>query len=356
MPSAAVWKNNLSERRIFFVYLPGLPHNAGMNTRLFGKTGRQVGEIGLGCWQLGGTDWGALSDMRARNILLAAVDAGMNFFDTADVYGNGRSEEMIGHFLKSHKGGCFVATKVGRAGGIYPDGYSWEAIRKATEGSLLRLGVPCIDLTQLHCVPLQVLKDGEIFQWLRRLKTEGKIRHFGASVETVEEAIVCLDQPGLASLQVIYNVLRQKPEKELFPLAREKGVAIIVRLPLASGLLGGHLSVQTVFPENDHRNFNRDGSAFNVGETFCGLPFEIGLQLVARLQKIIPYGMTLPQFALRYILDNDAVSVVIPGSSRPAQATQNATAAGLDSLDPRLHEELHAFYEKEVHPFIRGPY
>lgn len=343
-------------KEIFFVYPGRLAHNVGMNTRVFGKTGRSVGEIGLGCWQLGGTDWGGLSDMRARSILLAAVEAGVNFFDTADVYGKGRSEEIIGQFLKDQKRTCFVATKVGRADGIYPEGYSWDTVRLATERSLSRLGVPCIDLTQLHCVPLPVLKDGEIFQWLRQLQSEGKIRNFGASVETVEEALVCLEQPGLASLQVIYNVLRQKPEMELFPQAKEKGVAIIVRLPLASGLLGGHLSAQTVFPEGDHRNFNRDGGFFNVGETFCGLPFEIGLHLVARLQKMIPYGMTLPQFALRYILDNDAVSVVIPGSSRPAQASQNAAATLLDPLDPRLHEELHAFYEKEILPFIRGPY
>jgi len=327
-----------------------------MRTRPFGTCGFEAGEIGLGCWQLGGTDWGGLSDMRARSILLAAIEGGVNFFDTADVYGGGRSEEIIGQFLKEHKNLCHVATKFGRADGMYPDGYSWDAVRKATEASLRRLGVPALDLTQLHCVPGSVLKDGEIFDWLRRLQGEGKIRHFGASVETVEEGLVCLAQPGLASLQVIFNIFRQKPAWELFPLAKEKGVAIIVRLPLASGLLGGHLTGQTVFPENDHRHFNRDGKFFNVGETFCGIPYETGLELVAKLQRLVPSGMTLPQMALRFILDHEAVSVVIPGSSRPAQATQNSAAAALDPLDSRLHAELRAFYAGEVLPHIRGPY
>jgi len=327
-----------------------------MNTRRFGNTGHSVGEIGLGCWQLGGTDWGGLSDMRARSILIAAADSGVNFFDTADVYGKGRSEEVLGLFLKERKGGFFVATKVGRAGGMYPSNYTWEGVRTATEASLKRLALPAIDLTQLHCVPTEILKNGEVFDWLRRLKADGKIRHFGASVETVEEALICLEQPGLSSLQIIFNIFRQKPVKELFPLAREKGVAIIVRLPLASGLLGGHLTGQTVFPAGDHRNYNRDGQFFNVGETFCGLPFERGLQLVARLQTMVPLGMTLPQMALRYILDHEAVSVVIPGSSRPAQATSNASATKLPQLSPALHEQLRVFYETEVAAFIRGPY
>ncbi len=327
-----------------------------MNTRAFGATGQLMGEIGLGCWQLGGTDWGGLSDMTARSILIAAADAGVNFFDTADVYGNGRSEEILGRFLKERQGRFFVATKLGRAQGIYPSGYTWETIRSATEASLKRLGVAALDLTQLHCVPTSVMREGEIFDWLRRLQGEGKIRHFGAGVETVEEALICLDQPGLTSLQVIFNVFRQKPARELFAGAREKNVALIVRLPLASGLLGGHLTGQTLFPADDHRNYNRDGLAFNVGETFCGLPFDKGLELVAMLDPMVPQGMTLPQMALRYILDHEAVSVVIPGSSRPAQATSNSMATKLPPLSPELHEQLRLFYDSEVAPFIRGPY
>lgn len=327
-----------------------------MNKRMFGRTGREVGEIGLGCWQLGGTDWGGLSDMRAHSILLAAVESGVNFFDTADVYGKGRSEEVIGKFLKERKEKPFVATKIGRADGIYPAGYTWEALRIAVERSLKRLGVEALDLAQLHCVPHEVLARGEIFQWLRLLEEHGKIRNWGASVETVEEAFLCMQHTGLASLQVIYNVFRQKPALELFPKAQEKGVAIIVRLPLASGLLGGHLTGQTVFAPTDHRNYNRDGAAFNVGETFCGLQFEDGLELVDKLQKFLPPGVTLPQFALRYILDNPAVSVVIPGSSRPTQTSANAIATKLDPLPPELHEKLRAFYEAEVASLIRGPY
>lgn len=327
-----------------------------MNTRLFGRTGQAVGEIGLGCWQLGGTDWGGLSDMRARTILLAAMESGVTFFDTADVYGGGKSEEIIGAFLKERKERPFVATKIGRARAMYPDHYSREAVQIGVEGSLQRLGVETIDLLQLHCIPMEVLRQGDVFEWLRLVREQGKIRDFGASVETVEEALLCLEQPGLASLQVIFNVFRQKPARELFDRAVEKNVAIIVRLPLASGLLGGHLTGQTVFAPTDHRHYNRDGQAFNVGETFCGLEFEDGLELVSRLQTFLPPGVTLPQFAIRYILDHPAVSVVIPGSSRPTQTTANAVATKLPRLSPECHEALRAFYEAEVANRIRGPY
>jgi aryl-alcohol dehydrogenase-like predicted oxidoreductase len=330
-----------------------------MNKRVFGRTGREVGEIGLGCWQLGGTDWGGLSDLRAHSILLAAMDSGVTFFDTADVYGAGKSEEIIGKFVKERKekeGRPFVATKIGRAQGIYPDGYTREALQSAVEASLRRLGVEALDLAQLHCVPTSVLESGEVFGWLRDMKGDGKIRDFGASVETVEEALLCLKQPGLASLQVIFSLFRQKPAFELFPLALSQGVAIIVRLPLASGLLGGHMTGQTVFAPTDHRSYNRNGQAFNVGETFCGLTFEDGLDLVSRVQRFLPSGVTLPQFALRFILDHPAVSVVIPGSSRPTQTTANAVATKLPRLSPELHEQIRAFYESEVAARIRGPY
>jgi len=327
-----------------------------MNTRLFGRTGQAVGEIGLGCWQLGGTDWGGLSDMRAHTILLAAMESGVTFFDTADVYGGGKSEEIIGAFLKERKERPFVATKIGRARSMYPDRYSLEGVQIGIEGSLKRLGVETIDLLQLHCIPMAILQQGDIFHWLQLVREQGKIREFGASVETVEEALLCLEQPGLASLQVIFNVFRQKPARELFDRALEKNVAIVVRLPLASGLLGGHLTGQTVFAPTDHRNYNRDGQAFNVGETFCGLEFEDGLELVARLQTFLPPGVTLPQFAIRYILDHPAVSVVIPGSSRPTQTTANAVATKLPRLSPECHEALRVFYETEVASRIRGPY
>ena len=248
-----------------------------MNTRQLTSHGPDITESGLGCWQLGG-GWGnPWDDDVAQEILSAAYDAGVRFFDTANVYGDGESELSIGRFLKTHRD-VFVATKLGH-GAIYPDGYTRQALREATERSLERLGVDCLDLTQLHCVPIEELRKGDVFDWLREQRDEGLIARFGASVESVEEGLICLEQEGLTSLQVIFNIFRQKPLDELFPRAQEKGVGIIVRLPLASGLLTGKLTRETKFREDDHRNFNRDGAAFNVGETFAGLPYERGVEL-----------------------------------------------------------------------------
>lgn len=327
-----------------------------MNRRPFGKTGAQVSEIGLGCWQLGGSDWGTLDDQLALDILSASVDAGVDFFDTADVYGSGRSETLIGRFLNERpQPRIFVATKLGR-GTLYPDQYTEGSVRAATEASLKRLGVEALDLTQLHCVPPEVLRRGEIFDWLRTLQRGGKIRRFGASVESVEEARICLEQDGLASLQIIFNIFRQKPIAELFPEAKARGVAIIVRLPLASGLLSGKMTRATDFAPQDHRSYNRDGAAFNVGETFAGLPFEKGVELADALKPLVPEGMTMAQMAQRWILDFDAVSVIIPGASRVAQALDNAAVSDLAPLSAELHERLREFYETQVKQHIRGPY
>lgn len=326
-----------------------------METRSFGRTGFAASEIGLGCWQLG-ADWGAVDDRTALDILAAAADAGVNFLDTADVYGAGRSEELVGRFLGSRPGRIYVATKLGRAGGLYPDGYTKAAVRAATEGSLRRLGVEALDLTQLHCVPTEVLRRGEVFDWLRDLKHEGLIRDFGASVESIEEAELCLRQEGLASLQIIFNVFRQRPLDVLLPEAKARGVAIIVRLPLASGVLAGKFTRQTRFDETDHRNYNRDGQVFNVGETFAGLPFEDAVDLADRLRPLVPEGMTMAQMAQRWVLDHDAVSVVITGASRPAQAAENAATSQLPPLDRAVHDRLAAFYRAEVDHRIRGPY
>ena len=279
----------------------------------------------------------------------------MRFFDTADGYGDGESELSLGRFRPQHDD-IVIATKLGRSGGLYPDNYSEEGLHAATLRSLQRLGVERIDLTQLHCVPLDVLRKGDVFDWLRRQRDAGLISAFGASVETVEEGFICLEQEGLTSLQVIFNIFRQKPAQELLPAALDKGVGIIVRLPLASGLLTGKLRKETVFSAGDHRNFNRDGQAFNVGETFAGLPFEKGVELSEGLQAYVPDGMPMAQMALRWILDHEAVSVVIPGASSPAQARANAAASGLDPLPAALHEELRAWYEEEVRDAIRGPY
>ncbi len=331
-----------------------------MHKRSFGNTGLQVGEVGLGCWQLGGGDWGDITDAEGLAILRAAVEKGVDFFDTADVYGGGRSESLIGRFLKENKTPVFVATKLGRASDPgWPGNFSEKAVRAHTEASLKRLGVDAIDLTQLHCVPPDVLRQGDIFEWLRRLQQEGKIKRFGASVESMDEAYVCLDQEGVVSLQIIFNIFRQKPIDTLFERAKRQNVAIIVRLPLASGLLAGKYTGETKFPEQDHRNYNRDGQAFNVGETFAGLPFETGVALADALKPLVPQdgaGISLAQMALRWCLDYDAVSVIIPGARSTAMAEANASVSDLKPLEPALHDTLKRFYAARVAEAIRGPY
>ena len=311
-------------------------------------------EIGLGCWQLGG-GWGKpWYDDVAQEILQAAYDSGTRFIDTADVYGDGESERSIGRFLKTH-GDCFVATKLGRAG-IYPSGYSRESLLAATKASISRLGVQRLNLTQLHCVPPVVLRDGKVFEWLREQQRDGLIEHFGASVESVEEGLICLEQEGLASLQVIFNIFRQKPLEVLLPKAKALGVAIIVRLPLASGLLTGKLRKDTRFEEGDHRHFNQDGAQFNVGETFAGIPYPKGVELADELKSDVPASMTMSEMSLRWILDHDAVTTVIPGASSPEQARTNALASGIPPLSPTLHSKLASFYRDKVRKHIRGPY
>jgi len=326
-----------------------------MNTRPLGSKDVKIGEIGLGCWQFGG-DFGDMKEETARLIMETAVDNGVNFFDTADVYGAGRSESLIGRFLKDCDMPVTVATKFGRDGDVYPDRYTEGKLRQSIEGSAGRLGVDTIDLLQLHCIPAQVLRRGEVFDWLRRAKQDGLIRHFGASVETVEEGLLCLEQEGLLSLQVIFNIFRQKLITRLFPQAKEKGVGIIVRLPLASGLLAGKFTKETTFAANDHRNYNRDGQVFNVGETFAGLPFEKGVELADMIKNWLPSGMSLVQLALRWVMDHDAVSVVIPGASSPEQARTNANVTDLPPLPEKLHRKLSEFYEQKVRSHIRGPY
>lgn len=325
-----------------------------MQTRKLARDGLTVPEVGLGCWQLGG-GWGDHWDNDiAQQTLAQAYATGVRFIDTADVYGDGASERSIGQFLASHKD-LTVATKLGR-GAIYPDGYSREAVRTATQRSLERLGVDKLDLTQLHCVPPAVLKDGKIFDWMRELRDDGLITRFGASVETVEEGLLCLEQEGMTSLQIIFNIFRQKPLAELLPRAKEKGVGIIVRLPLASGLLSGKMTRATTFKPDDHRNFNRDGQQFNVGETFAGLEFATGVDLAQEIAALVPAGMSMPQMALRWILDHDAVSVIIPGASSPAQVLSNAGASALAPLPAELHAKLAALYRDKIHAAIRGPY
>ena len=327
-----------------------------MKTRIFDGTGFAAGEVGVGTWQLGG-DWGEVSDETALATLRAAHEAGTNFLDTADVYGAGRSERLIGRFLRETGAKVFVATKLGRFGDPgWPQNFTRAVVRRHTEASLQRLGVEALDLTQLHCVPPEVLQRGELFGWLRELQAEGKIRAFGASVESMDEAAWCVQQDGCASLQIIFNLFRQKPIASLFAAARARRVALIVRLPLASGLLAGKFTGATRFPATDHRNYNRDGQAFNVGETFAGLPFAKGVELADALKPLVPAGSTLAELALRWCLDFDAVSVIIPGAKNPEQARANARVSALPPLPPALHRRLAEFYQREVHAHIRGPY
>ena len=334
-----------------------------MKYRKLGKTAIQVSEVGLGTWQLGSSDWGQLSEENALKILLGSVDLGVNFLDTADVYGQGVSELTIGKFLKQTDKKVYVATKLGRKlwvdlGLKWPERITLDMARQATEQSLRNLGVESIFLQQWHCLPTDEYRRGEVFEHLETLKREGLIQHWGCSVESVEEAQLCLAHPGCATLQVIYNIFRQKLTDELLPLARQHDVGILARVPLASGLLAGRFRSGHVFPQGDHRHYNADGQAFNVGETFAGLPFEKGVELAEKVKAILEpaSGEMMSQVALRWILDHDAVSTVIPGATKVEQAESNAAASGLLTLGEATHQQLRELYEREIAPAIRGPY
>ena len=324
-----------------------------MKKRLLGKSNLQVSEIGLGCWQLGG-DFGPIEDKRALGILEAAVEQGITFFDTADVYGAGRSESYLGEALAPLGDKVIVVTKYGRGAGTYPDGYSLTDMRDSIRRAQDRLKRDVIDLIQLHCVPTSVVRHGEIFDWLRTVQQDGLIKHFGASVETLEEAFLCAEQEDLASLQIIFNLFRQRPIEKLFDVVREKNVGIIVRLPLASGLLSGKYSRETRFAESDHRNYNKDGDAFSVGETFSGIPFDKGLELVEQIKTHKPEAMSMAQYAMRWILDHDAVTTVIAGASSVDQVTQNVSVSSLPQLSPETHKALFDFYLENIEQHIRG--
>lgn len=331
----------------------------GMNQRTFNASEERVSEIGLGTWQLGGAEWGNVPEEEALATLHAAADAGVTFIDTADIYGLGRSEEIIGRFLaeRPDRDRFFVATKLGR----YPkpggaENFTPRTIAEHTDESLRRLNVERLDLTQTHCIPPEVMQQGEVFETLANLKQQGKIRHWGASVESMDEALMCLEHEGLASLQIIFNIFRRKPIDVLFQKAQEKNVAIIVRLPLASGVLSGKMTPDTTFAANDHRSFNRDGAQFNVGETFAGLGFEKSVALAEKIQPLVPEGLTMAQMALRWCLDFDAVTTVIPGARRAEQVHANASASDLDPLSDELHAKLAELYESQVAEHIRGVY
>ncbi len=319
------------------------------------RIGQNWSRIGLGCWQIGDDCWGDVAEDAAQMILREAFEAGVTFFDTADVYGSGLSEERIGRFLKSTGAQVDVATKIGRFSEPgWPANFNKPAMRQHIEASLSRLGTQSLDLVQLHCLPSEVLAQGRVFDHLRDFQAEGLIKAWGVSVESVEEGLLCLTQPGLASLQVILNALRQHPLQILLPRAEQMGAAIIVRLPLASGVLSGRYTKDTVFPENDHRKFNADGQAFHVGETFNGLPFHQAVEFADTLKQDLPEGMTLAEGSLRWLLDQSAVTTVIPGASKVGQVTRNMKALELEPLPSSLHTRWGEFYAASVAPHLRG--
>ncbi|WP_119258722.1 aldo/keto reductase [Shinella zoogloeoides] len=324
-----------------------------MRHRTFGRTGFTTTDIGFGAWQIGGA-WGDVSEADGRAALHAALDAGMTFIDTADVYGDGRSEKIIADVLKERGGERpMVATKAGRR--LSPhvaDGYNKANLESFIDRSLKNLGVECLDLVQLHCPPTEVYYRPEVFQALEEIKAAGKIADYGVSVEKVEEALKAIEYPGVVSVQIIYNIFRQRPARLFFEEAARRKVAIIARVPLASGLLSGKITRDTAFAADDHRNFNRNGDAFDVGETFAGVPFETGLQAVEEIRALVPAGESMAAFALRWILMADAVSVVIPGARNGEQAKANAAAASLPAIPENVMEATREVYERLVAPHV----
>lgn len=320
-----------------------------MNYRKLGKTGFDISEISLGTWQVGGK-WGDdFSHETADKILNAAVDSGINFIDTADVYGDGESEKAVGRFVKSRSERIYVATKCGRQLNPHTsEAYQPAVLRKFVEDSLKNMGLETLDLIQLHCPPTEVYYRPEIFELFDRLKDEGKILNLGISVEKIEEALKGIEFQNVTSVQIIFNAFRQRPAELFFEQAQKKNVGVIVRVPLASGLLTGKFSNNSTFTEGDHRNFNRNGEKFDKGETFSGIDYETGLKAVDELKTIFPNDNNLAPMALRWILQHEAVSTIIPGASKPEQVTAN-----LESLNyPNLSEEqlfnINAVYNKYI--------
>ncbi|WP_203248078.1 aldo/keto reductase [Sporosarcina beigongshangi] len=327
-----------------------------MKFRQLGNTDLKVSELSFGTWAIGGA-WGKTNDQESLRALDYAIGQGVNFFDTADVYGDGHSEELLAKATRGKEQDIHIATKFCRAGDIYdPQTYSMESVTKYCEDSLRRLNRDQIDLFQIHCPPMDILKDGQVFEVLDRLKKQGKIRYYGVSVETVEEGLLCLEQPNVRTLQVIFNMLRQKPIESLFPQAKARGVGILARVPLASGLLTGKFVADTQFESDDHRHFNRDGEAFNVGETFAGLEFKKGVELSSKLSWTAENRGSMTQAALKWILEHDAISCVIPGFKNVAQVEDNLKALKVAGFSENEMNKLAQFYKNEVHNNIRGAY
>ena len=324
-----------------------------MEQRILGKTGRNVSIVGLGTWQLG-ADWGTVDPAQAQAILAASVEAGVTFFDTADVYGDGKSEQAIGKFLADNPGhGVTVATKMGRRMEQRPENYSLANFRQWVDRSRKNLGTDTLDLVQLHCPPTPVYSSNEVYDALDTLVSEGAIRNYGVSVERTDEALEAIRHEGTASVQIILNAFRLKPLDEVLPAAKAAGVGIIARVPLASGLLSGKYSKDTTFAENDHRNYNRKGEAFDVGETFSGVDFDLGLKAVKEFEQLVPSGATTAQAAIAWIAAQDGVTSVIPGARNVEQAQGNAAAAGVSigkEFDDGVRWIYDHYFREAIHP------
>lgn len=324
-----------------------------MQERKLGRTGVKVSEIGFGAWAIGGA-WGDVSMEDAKAALHAALDGGVSFIDTADVYGDGRSEQIIAEVLAERGGDRpFVATKAGRR--LTPhvaEGYTKANLSDFVERSLRNLRVDCLDLVQLHCPPPAVFYRPEVFGAMDQLVAEGKVRHYGVSVEKVEEALKAIEYPNVATVQIIYNIFRQRPATLFFEQAKKRDIGVIVRVPLASGLLTGKMSADTAFAADDHRAFNRNGEAFDKGETFAGVPYPLALEAVEHIRKLVPGDASMAQFALRWILMEEGVSTVIPGARNAAQARSNTEAAALAPLAPDVMSELRALYREMIAPHV----
>ena len=321
-----------------------------MNANKIGRLDRAVSAIGFGAWQIG-ADWGEVDEGEALATLRAAADAGVTFFDTADVYGDGRSERLVGQ-LKRERPEIFVATKMGRRLDQTVENYSPEHFRAWNDRSRENLQLETLELVQLHCPPTDLYFHPEVFEDLEKMVEEGRIAAYGVSVERVEEALKAIEYPGVKTVQIIFNPFRQRPTSIFFAEAAKRGVGVIVRVPLASGLLSGKYTRETTFGADDHRTYNRQGEAFDVGETFAGVPFEVGLDAVEELRPLVPEGATLAQFTLRWILQHEAVSTVIPGARNPEQARANAAAADLNPLSQDAMDAVEKVYEERIAPYV----
>jgi aryl-alcohol dehydrogenase-like predicted oxidoreductase len=320
--------------------------------RRLGKTGREVSAIGFGAWAIG-ADWGIVDDAQSIRALHAAADSGVTLIDTADVYGDGRSERVIAQFLAERSGErFFVATKMGRRAPLDLAEYTPEAFRAWVDRSRENLRMDCLDLVQLHCLPTDIYYRPEIFAALDDLVTAGAIANYGVSVERVEEGLKAMEYPGVASVQIIFNMLRQRPADHFLAEAKRRDVGVLARVPLASGMLTGKMSKQTAFAASDHRSYNRHGEAFDVGETFAGVDYDAGLAFVDELRGLVPGGATMAQMALRWILEFDGVTAAIPGAKSEEQAKANAAAADLSPLPAATLDRIRAMYEERIKPLV----